>query len=127
MHNEPVWWMAGLKGRCPRCGEGRIFEGFLKVRDTCEVCGFELGKHDSGDGPAFFVLFLLCIVVTPIALLVNASFDIPLWVNAIVWGGVILGASIGSLRPASGLMIGIQYRSRATGSDWNLPPDSGQE
>lgn len=121
MAEQPVWWVAGLRGRCPQCGVGAMFEGFLKVREHCEVCGFELGKHDSGDGPAFFVLFLLCILVTPLALLVNAAIEIPLWLNAIIWGVVILGAAIGCLRPAAGLMIALQYRSRATGTDWTLP------
>ncbi len=121
MTTEPVWWVAGLKCRCPQCGEGKIFDGFLKVRDVCDVCGFELGKHDSGDGPAFFVLFILCAVITPLALIANAYITIPLWVNALLWGCVILGATFAMLRPAFGLMIGVQYRSRATGSDWQLP------
>ena len=123
MIQEPTWWVAGLKCRCPNCGEGKIFDGFLTVKDQCDHCGFDLGKHDSGDGPAFFVLSILCAVVTPIALIVNFQIDIPLWVNAIVWGVIILAATFAMLRPAFGLMIAVQYRSRAGSGEWDLPPD----
>ncbi|MEO0391744.1 MAG: DUF983 domain-containing protein [Pseudomonadota bacterium] len=123
MTAEPIWWVAGLRCRCPQCGEGRIFNGFLQVKDQCDVCQFELGKHDSGDGPAFFVLSILCGVVTPIALIVNMNMTIPLWVNAVLWGAIILGATLAMLRPAFGLMIAVQYRSRAGSGEWDLPPD----
>ncbi|MBV6632991.1 MAG: DUF983 domain-containing protein [Alphaproteobacteria bacterium] len=121
--HEPVWWQAGLACRCPACGHGQIFEGFLKVRDACSECGFELGKHDSGDGPAFFVLFLLCAVIAPLALIVNSIMPMPVWLIGLVWGVVIILSTLALLRPAFGLMIGVQYRSRATGSDWALPPE----
>ncbi|MEQ8165157.1 MAG: DUF983 domain-containing protein, partial [Alphaproteobacteria bacterium] len=59
---------AGLRQRCPRCGEGRLFDGYLKVAERCPVCGLELGRHDSGDGPAVFVIFILGALVVALAL-----------------------------------------------------------
>ena len=50
--------LSGLAGRCPSCGEGRLFEGYLKVAPRCEACGFYLAKADSGDGPAVFVILI---------------------------------------------------------------------
>ena len=43
---------AGMRGRCPRCGEGDLYAGFLKVHSQCESCGLDLKFADSGDGPA---------------------------------------------------------------------------
>lgn len=100
-----------------------FFGGFLRVKDVCGNCGFELGKHDSGDGPAFFVLFLLCAVIAPLALIVNSIFPMSVLAVGVIWSIVIVIATLALLRPAFGLMIGVQYRSRATGSDWTLPTE----
>ena len=48
----------GLRGRCPRCGEGRLFHGFLSLRPACERCGLDYGFADAGDGPAVFVILI---------------------------------------------------------------------
>jgi uncharacterized protein (DUF983 family) len=65
---------AGLNCRCPRCGRGRLFSGYLKVAETCESCGFALGTMDSGDGPAVFVMFIVLIITVPLVFLVWAVF-----------------------------------------------------
>ena len=54
---------AGLAGRCPNCGEGPLFDGFLKSRPRCEACGFDLAAADSGDGPAVFVILIAGVIV----------------------------------------------------------------
>jgi uncharacterized protein (DUF983 family) len=50
---------AGLMGRCPRCGAGKLFTGFLQVAETCSHCGLELKVRDTGDGPAVFVALIV--------------------------------------------------------------------
>jgi len=45
----------GLLGRCPRCGQGRLFVRFLDLREACEVCAQSFAFADTGDGPSFFV------------------------------------------------------------------------
>ena len=59
---------AGLRCRCPNCGEGPVFRGFLKFRDRCEACGADLTVADAGDGPAFFVMFAALIFIVPLAM-----------------------------------------------------------
>ena len=49
----------GIRGRCPRCGEGRLFKGYLKVADTCGACGMSFQGHDTGDGPVVPVLLII--------------------------------------------------------------------
>jgi len=103
---------AAMRCACPRCGKGPLFAGFLDVRDACPACGLDLRRHDSGDGPAVFLIFLLGFVVVPPALLISLRVDWPLWLHAIVWSVVILGATVGLIRPVKALTVAIQYRYR---------------
>ena len=107
---------AGLGCKCPRCGRGPLFDGYLKVVARCSACGADLGKADSGDGPAVFIIFILGFLVVPLALLVEASFAPPMWVHMAIWPVVILGGALALLRPLKGLMIALQYHHRASDS-----------
>lgn len=102
----------GLSCRCPRCGRGRLFEGFLKVRAVCEACGLDLSKEDSGDGPAVFIIFLIGGTVVPLALWFEARFEPPLWLHAILWGTFVIGGTLALLRPFKGVMIALQYKHK---------------
>ncbi len=98
--------------RCPRCGKGPVFEGFIKVIDRCPECGLALAKNDNGDGPAVFLIFLIGFALVPPAVIVSMHVDWPLWLHGLLWGTLILGAVLGLLRPAKALTIGIQYQHR---------------
>ena len=113
--------MRGVSGRCPRCGEGRLFTGFLNVRQVCERCGLELGFADAGDGPAVFVILFAGFVVAGLALIVEFAWEPPFWLHALLWGPLILLLCIGPLRPLKGMLIGLQYRFQA-GSGRLSPP-----
>ena len=103
----------GLRGRCPRCGRGRLFAGYLTLVEKCEVCGLDLRASDSGDGPAFFVMFIVLIVTVPLVFLVWALFEPPTWVHMVLWPIVIIGLSLGLLRPAKAIMVALQFKHRA--------------
>lgn len=105
---------AGMRCACPRCGRGKLFHGFLTVNETCSVCGLNLARTDSGDGPAVFLIFILGFVVVPPALWISLRVDWPLWLHAIVWSVVILGLALGMLRPAKAYVVALQYRHRRT-------------
>ncbi len=107
---------AGLGCKCPRCGRGRLFHGYLTVAETCGSCGFDLRKADSGDGPAVFIIFILGFLVVPLALLVEAQFAPPMWLHLAVWPVVILGGALGLLRPLKGLLIAVQFHHKASDS-----------
>ncbi len=112
----------GLHCRCPRCGRGRLFAGYLVLVETCEVCGLDLRASDSGDGPAFFVMFIVLIVTVPLVFLVWAVFEPPVWVHMVLWPVVIIGLSLALLRPAKAIMVALQFRHRApdrTGTNGN--------
>ena len=107
---------AGLGCRCPNCGRGRLFAGFLTVADRCPVCGLDLKSADSGDGPAVFLIFVLGALVVPAALLLESIASPPLWLHALLWGAVILGGAVALLRPFKATLIALQYRHRASDS-----------
>jgi len=109
----PLPASVGWQGRCPRCGEGRLFEGFLAVRPECANCGLDFSFADSGDGPAVFIMMIVGFIVVGLALVVEFSFHPPMWLHALIWIPLVLGLSIGMLRPLKGLMIAQQYRQRA--------------
>lgn len=106
-------FVAGLRCRCPRCGEGRLFEGFLKPRPACEKCGLDFAFADSGDGPAVFIMFIAGFLVVGAALFVELRYEPPFWVHAILWVPAVLIVSLGLLRPLKGLMITLQYANKA--------------
>ncbi|RMD62045.1 MAG: DUF983 domain-containing protein [Alphaproteobacteria bacterium] len=107
---------AGIAGRCPRCGQGRLFAGFLNVAETCNVCGLDLRKADSGDGPAVFIIFILGFLVVPLALWLESALAPPMWVHLLIWPPVIVGGALGLLRPMKGILIALQYRNKASDS-----------
>ena len=104
---------AGLLGRCPRCGEGKLFSGFLTVAPRCTRCDLDFAFIDSGDGPAVFVILIIGFVVCGLALWVEVSFNPPLWVHFLLWLPAILALALPLLRGLKGLMIALQYKHRA--------------
>ncbi|NDV85963.1 DUF983 domain-containing protein [Aurantimonas aggregata] len=104
---------AGLLGRCPRCGEGKLFAGFLTVAPRCSNCDLDYAFIDSGDGPAVFVILIIGFVVCGLALWVEVSFNPPLWVHLLLWLPLILALALPLLRALKGLMIALQYKHRA--------------
>ena len=103
----------GLRGRCPRCGEGHLFQGFLTLRPRCEHCGLDYGFADAGDGPAVFVILLGGFVVVFAAMVVEIMYQPPYWVHAALWIPLVLIFTLGPLRPIKGLMIALQYHHKA--------------
>jgi uncharacterized protein (DUF983 family) len=110
-HNPLV---AGLLGRCPNCGEGHLFEGFLTVSPSCEACGFDLAKADSGDGPAVFVILIAGFIVAFAALFTEFTLHPPVWVHLIIWLPATVVVCLGLLRPFKGAMLAAQFMNRAS-------------
>jgi len=105
--------LRGIACRCPRCGKGRLFQGFLRLRPGCEHCGLDYAFADSGDGPAVFVIFFAGFVVVFAALLVEIVYQPPYWLHALLWVPLILLTTLAPLRPMKGLLIALQYHHKA--------------
>lgn len=103
----------GIRGRCPRCGEGHLFDGFLALRPRCEVCGLDYGFADPADGPAFFVICFACIPSVVLALWIEARFAAPYWVHLVTSLPFMLLTCVPTLRPLKGWLVASQYVHKA--------------
>lgn len=103
----------GLLGRCPRCGEGKLFDGFLTLRPACDKCGLDYSFADAGDGPAVFVILIGGALVVLAALFTEVVYQPPYWVHAALWLPMILIVTLVPLRMLKGLLIALQYHHKA--------------
>ena len=103
----------GLKGRCPRCGGGQLFSGFLTLAKRCEACGLDFSFADSADGPAFFIMTAVGFVVAAAAVVMELAYMPPVWVHVVLWGPLILLLSLLLLRPLKGVMVAQQFARQA--------------
>src|SRR5687767_14479672 len=120
MNSAPIWpaVLRGLRGRCPHCGEGRLFDGFLSLRPKCESCELDYRFADSGDGPAVFVILGAGFVVVFAALIVEVLYRPPFWLHAALWLPLILLTTLAPLRAIKGLLIALQYHHKAEEGRW---------
>jgi uncharacterized protein (DUF983 family) len=104
---------AGLLCRCPRCGKGKLFSGFLEVARACDACGADFTRLNTGDGATVFVIQITGFIVVFGLLFTQVALNPPLWVLAAVWLPLTALIGLGLMRPLKGAMIGLQIRNRA--------------
>jgi len=109
----PSALLTGLTGRCPRCGRGRLFSGYLTLAKRCEACGLDMAFADSGDGPAVFLILIVGFITVAAALITEVAYQPPYWVHALLWAPLAIGLPLVLLRPAKGLMIALQFKHDA--------------
>jgi uncharacterized protein (DUF983 family) len=102
-----------LAGRCPRCGKGKLFQGFLTLAPRCERCGLDYSFADAGDGPAIFVILIAGFIVVGAALFVQMTYELPYWLDALIFLPLILIATLLPLRAINGLLIALQHHHQA--------------
>jgi uncharacterized protein (DUF983 family) len=106
-------YVAGLFCRCPRCGKGKLYAGFLTLRPNCDVCELDYGFMDSGDGPAIFVIMIAGAIVVTAALITEVKYQPPFWVHAALWLPLTLAVTLWPLRAIKSLLIALQFHHRA--------------
>lgn len=110
----PNPFLTGLACRCPQCGEGPLFAGFLKVADRCEACGQDLAAADSGDGPVVFILLIVGMIVIFSMLIVELTYHPPIWLHLVLWLPLATILTLGLLRPFKGVLIAMQFHNKAS-------------
>jgi uncharacterized protein (DUF983 family) len=110
--------VVGVKGRCPRCGRGPLFSGFLTPALRCNACGLDYSFIDSGDGPAVFVSLIGGFLVLGAALWAEIVYEPPLWVQMAIFLPLAVAVCLGLLRPFKGVLIALQYRYKAEEGRW---------
>jgi uncharacterized protein (DUF983 family) len=103
----------GLACKCPRCGKGKLYSGFLTLRPACESCGLDYAFIDSGDGPAVFIIMIAGAIVVGAALVVEIKYQPPFWLHAALWLPLILATTLLPLRSMKALLIALQFHHKA--------------
>ena len=115
-HLTPTLTQSALRGiacKCPRCGRGRLYSGFLDLRPSCDACGLDYGFIDAGDGPAVFIILIAGFIVVGCALIVEVKYQPPFWVHAALWVPLILVTTLLPLRSMKALLIALQFHHKA--------------
>ena len=98
-----------MRGRCPNCGEGRLFRRFLKIADHCEVCGEEFHHHRADDFPAYLVIIIVGHAIVPLVLAVETHYAPSYWIHVALWLPATVVPCITLLPPVKGLVVGLQW------------------
>jgi uncharacterized protein (DUF983 family) len=99
----------GFFGRCPHCGQGRLFRAYLKVADQCPVCGEEMHHHRADDFPAYIVIVIVGHVLVPLVLAVESHLAPPYWLHMMLWPVVTAALALALLQPVKGAIVGLQW------------------
>ena len=102
-----------LRACCPRCGKGRLYDGFLTLAPGCSVCGLDYAFADSGDGPAVFIMMIAGFIIVALVLRVEFTWTPPYWVHAVLWLPLTILLPLGLLRPLKGWLVAQQFRHKA--------------
>ena len=105
--------LRGLACRCPRCGGGKLYAGFLELRPSCAACGLDFAFIDTGDGPAIFIILIAGAVVVACALIVEIKYQPPYWLHAVLWLPLILATTLLPMRSMKSLLIALQFHHKA--------------
>jgi len=113
MTAPPSAWAAGLQLRCPQCGKGDVFAGYLKFRDTCRVCGADFKAADAGDGPAVFVILIVGAIVAPLLIILQFGLDLPGWLALTITMVSALVLCLALLPPFKSVLFAFQWKHKA--------------
>ncbi len=109
--------LRGLMARCPACGEGRLFSGYLKVAPECGSCGQELHHHRADDAPPYFTMLIVGHVVIPLLLLVELAAEPPTWLHLLIWAPLSIVLTLVLLPMVKGVIVALQWAHYMHGFD----------
>ena len=118
----PAMWQ-GFLGRCPNCGKGHIFAGFLKTADKCEQCGEDFSHHRADDAPPYFTIFIVGHIIISLVIWAEVAYRPALWVHMAIWIPITIAMSLAFLRPIKGAIVALQWANYMHGFDPNAEPE----
>ncbi|MEZ5885350.1 MAG: DUF983 domain-containing protein [Paracoccaceae bacterium] len=111
---KPALWR-GWRGRCPSCGEGRMLEGYLKVRPACPTCGEVFSHHRADDGPAYLTILVVGHLMAPLLMWAFIEFRPAPWVLVAIFTAGCVGLSLFLLPRFKGALVALQWAKRMHG------------
>ena len=103
-----------MRGKCPRCGRGKLFGGYLTVAKHCTSCGLDYEFADAGDGATWFVMLFACVFGVGSILGIEVAYSPVWWVHVLIAIPVLIIIPTLMLRPVKGLLIAQQWRMDAS-------------
>jgi uncharacterized protein (DUF983 family) len=100
----------GARNRCPVCGEGRVFQGYLRVVEKCAHCQAPLGRLRADDAPPYFTIFIVGHLLFPPVLWIERAYMPPMWLHMVVWLPLFAIVTTLLLRPVKGATVGLMSR-----------------
>jgi len=113
LNERPSAWVAGLKLRCPQCGQGELYQGYLKFRERCRACGADFKSADSGDGPAVFVILIVGAIVAPLLIILQYGLDLPGWLALTITMAAAIALCLALLPPFKAVLFALQWTHKA--------------
>ncbi len=110
--------LRGAGGKCPSCGEGKIFGQYLKVAEQCDVCGEELHHHRADDAPPYFTIFIVGHIMIPLALIVERIWRPEMYLHMIMWLPMAVALTLLLLPVVKGAVVGLQWALRMHGFEY---------
>ena len=107
----------GARNRCPACGVGHVFEGYLKVVPECSHCGAPLGRLRADDAPPYFTIVIVGHLLIPPVLWMEKAYQPPMWLHWVIWLPLFTLACILLLRPVKGATVGWMMKLGFTGEE----------
>ncbi|HWX48632.1 MAG TPA: DUF983 domain-containing protein [Roseomonas sp.] len=111
----------GAVNRCPVCGQGKVFQGFLRLVPECSHCHTRLGGLRADDAPPYFVIFIVGHLLLPPVFWVESTYQPPMWVHMAIWLPLFTIACTLMLRPVKGAVVGWMLKLGFTGEDHDMP------
>lgn len=115
----------GLRCKCPRCGRGKLYKGFLTLSDKCSVCGLDFEFADAGDGATWFVMVIASTLTMAAVLWVEFTWHPAYWVHALVALPLAVGLPLLLLRPGKAILVNQQYKTDAAPGRLDDSKDNG--
>ena len=114
----------GLSHRCPNCGEGHLFRGFLTIRTPCEVCGTDNTVYPSDDFPPYLTILAVGHVIIPAFMWVDFTYAPSLWLQAAVWLPATVLLCLALLPSMKGATVGLCWATHLIREDPPRQPAS---
>jgi uncharacterized protein (DUF983 family) len=122
-NTDPRWLLSvAARSKCPRCGKGHLFDGFLTLAKSCDACGLDFSFADPADGPAFFVMMGMAVPATAFTIWLELTYDPPLWVHAVTSLPLMLILCVPPLRFFKGALVASQYVNKAEETRFTIEP-----
>lgn len=109
----PSAFLAGVRGRCPQCGEGKLFASYLKFADRCNKCGADFASADAGDGPAVFVILIVGAIVAPLLVILQFGLELPGWLSLTITLIATVVLCLSFLPPFKAILFALQWKHKA--------------